>query len=444
MKRASIIADGILAFCLAAIAVSFSFLKSNLWLLAVMIPIYTVINVFSGITNRDAETPRLRLLYHGALVVCMMLIASVVSAVVHTVWYISLGGFCAELNYSILFSAIVLAVPLLNGMLFMYITSVQLRLQWRFLGIVFGLVVPVNLFVLGNMLVKSFEEVRFESEKIRLNRARAEEKICQTKYPVLLLHGIFFRDMNLFRHWGRIPHEVELNGGKIFYGNNNSALPVSKSAEEIARRIRDVVAATGSPKVNVIAYSKGGLDIRYAVKHLGIEPMVASIVTVSAPHRGCQFLAVLLKYIPLWIQRPLAKLYNAVYKMLGDTEVDVLGALHDLTPEICCLRNEYVVPDGIYARSLGSVMRKTRHGRFPMTLTNIFAKRIDGRGGKFCDGIANIDSYEFGERYTVIMPSGGRGISHADLIDLNRENIKDFDVREFYVQIVADLKEKGL
>ena len=36
-----------------------------------------------------------------------------------------------------------------------------------------------------------------------------------------------------------------------------------------------------------------------------------------------------------------------------------------------------------------------------------------------------------------------RGISHADMIDLNRENIKGMDVREFYVQLVSGLREKG-
>ena len=38
----------------------------------------------------------------------------------------------------------------------------------------------------------------------------------------------------------------------------------------------------------------------------------------------------------------------------------------------------------------------------------------------------------------------GRGISHGDVVDLNRENIPGFDVREFYVQLVADLKARGL
>ena len=36
-----------------------------------------------------------------------------------------------------------------------------------------------------------------------------------------------------------------------------------------------------------------------------------------------------------------------------------------------------------------------------------------------------------------------RGISHGDMIDLNRENIAEFDVREFYVQLVNMLKVHG-
>ena len=50
------------------------------------------------------------------------------------------------------------------------------------------------------------------------------------------------------------------------------------------------------------------------------------------------------------------------------------------------------------------------------------------------------------------MITGGRNpykgtvhhLEDGDVIDLNRENIKDFDVREFYVQLVSELKEKGL
>ena len=53
-------------------------------------------------------------------------------------------------------------------------------------------------------------------------------------------------------------------------------------------------------------------------------------------------------------------------------------------------------------------------------------------------------SFVWGEKYTFLTTEGSRGISHGDMIDLNRENIEGFDVREFYVKLAADLKDRGL
>ena len=35
------------------------------------------------------------------------------------------------------------------------------------------------------------------------------------------------------------------------------------------------------------------------------------------------------------------------------------------------------------------------------------------------------------------------GVSHADIIDLMRRDKPDLDIREFYVGLVSDLKNKG-
>ena len=53
-------------------------------------------------------------------------------------------------------------------------------------------------------------------------------------------------------------------------------------------------------------------------------------------------------------------------------------------------------------------------------------------------------SFAWGEDYQFLTVKGKRGISHGDVIDLNREDIPGFDVREFYVQLVSKLKERGL
>ena len=60
------------------------------------------------------------------------------------------------------------------------------------------------------------------------------------------------------------------------------------------------------------------------------------------------------------------------------------------------------------------------------------------------DGLVGEDSFSWGDSYRLLTADGARGISHADMIDLNRENIRGFDVREFYVDMVADLKKQGL
>ena len=66
-------------------------------------------------------------------------------------------------------------------------------------------------------------------------------------------------------------------------------------------------------------------------------------------------------------------------------------------------------------------------------------KRYDGRN----DGLVAVDSAKWGSSFTLLEPEGRRGISHGDVIDLNRENIKGFDVRELYVGIVSSLKKRG-
>ena len=72
-------------------------------------------------------------------------------------------------------------------------------------------------------------------------------------------------------------------------------------------------------------------------------------------------------------------------------------------------------------------------------MTNRFVNLFDGEN----DGLVGHESFEWGSKYIYLSAPSSRGISHGDVIDLNRENIKGFDVREFYVDLVHDLKKRG-
>ncbi len=327
-----------------------------------------------------------------------------------------------------------------NGIIRVYFTSVQLGIQYRVLGILFGMVPIANLIMLMIIYITVKRETDFETEKLKLDESRKDEKICATKYPILLVHGVFFRDSRLLNYWGRIPAELEKNGAVIYYGEQQSALSVVESSKELAKKIEEIVTTTGCGKVNIIAHSKGGLDSRYAISKLGCDKYVATLTTINTPHRGCIFAEYLLKTAPEKFKKMIEQTYNKAFYMLGDNSPNFMEAVKCLTNSYCEEFNKEVLnsPDVMY-QSYGSKALNSRSGKFPLNVSYPVVKKYDGDN----DGLVALTSAEWGEKFTPIYPKGKRGITHADMIDLNREDIKGFDVREFYVQMTADLKKRG-
>lgn len=327
-----------------------------------------------------------------------------------------------------------------NGILRVYVCSAQIGIKWRVIGLLCGWIPAVNLFVLGKILRLALEECRFESGKILENRKRKPDRVCDTRYPILMVHGVFFRDFRYLNYWGRIPGELETNGARIYYGKHQSAASVADSGAELSDRIKEILKETGADKVNIIAHSKGGLDCRYAISKLGMGEYVASLTTINTPHRGCVFADYLLGVIPEAVKEKVAAGYNAALKKLGDENPDFLAAVTDLTASNCKAFNEQVKDvTGVYYQSVGSRLNAASEGRFPLNFSHDLVKYFDGPN----DGLVAEDSFSWGKRFTFLTTKGKRGISHGDMIDLNRENIPDFDVREFYVNLVRELKEMG-
>ena len=326
------------------------------------------------------------------------------------------------------------------GILLVYCTSRQLGIRLRVWGILCGPIPVAHIVLLLLIIAKCSEEVKFEYGKIELDDSRKNEQICATKYPVLLVHGVFFRDFKYFNYWGRIPEALKQNGANLFYGNHESALSVEDSGKQLAERIKRILEETGAQKVNIIAHSKGGLDCRYAISCCGMAPYIASLTTVNTPHRGCEFADYLLTKIPEKQKQQVAAMYNGVLLKMGDKNPDFIAAVTDLTATQCAKLNS-LMPDSkeVYYQSIGSKLNKASNGRFPLNFSYHLVDYFDGPN----DGLVSEHSFKWGEAYQFLTVAGKRGISHADVIDLNRENFPGFDVREFYVQLVAELKDKG-
>lgn len=328
-----------------------------------------------------------------------------------------------------------------NGFIRIMITSKQLKIVWRVIWALCWWIPPINLFLTLYVCKNVSCEYRIETAKRELDAVRAENEICSTKYPVVLVHGVFFRDWQYFNYWGRIPGELQRNGCKVYYGRHQSAAAVKDSAAELTEQIRRIVEETGCEKVNIIAHSKGGLDARYAIGCLDLAPFVASLTTINTPHRGCQWVDKLLHKLPDSLFKLVAAKYNSLFTKLGDTNPDFTAAVLDLTAGNCeKLNQEIPEVDGIVKQSVMSLMKNVRSASFPLNLGYLLVKPVEGPN----DGLVAEPSARWGQYLGTLTCKGTRGISHGDMIDLFRENIKGFDVREYYVMLVKQLKDMGL
>ena len=439
MKLLSFLIKIILSFCAVNIYLgALLYLHGAGKVLAITAGIIFIL-VLCIIPCRSKEKGRLGRMHRGSCLMKVFLVDATAELILSIYLAVS-GKWGLTATVNCIVAVLLLALMFLVSAVRIYASSAQIGVKWRLLGILFALIPGINFWILFRIIRLTDDEYKLECSRIALDRSREHEKVCATKYPILMVHGVFFRDIKAFNYWGRIPQALEKNGAKIYYGSQQSADSVAGCAAELKAKIDEIVEKEQCGKVNIIAHSKGGLDSRYAISVLGASDKVASLTTVNTPHRGCQFAEYLLSKVPEGFKNGLADKYNAALKKLGDTKPDFLAAVTDLTASACEEMNRKCKDvKGVFYQSVGSRSVSARGGRFPLNLSYQLVRYFDGPN----DGLVSVDSMKWGENFRFVEPSGKRGITHGDVIDLNRENIKGFDVREFYVKLVSDLKARG-
>ncbi len=169
-----------------------------------------------------------------------------------------------------------------------------------------------------------------------------------------------------------------------------------------------------------------------------MAPYVASLTTMNTPHRGCRFVdyACLL---PDALYRLVAFCFDRTFQRFGDRNPDFYTSTHQFaTKESKRFNSE--VPDSpqVYYQSYTSKM-KHPWSHMLLSITYCMIKPLEGEN----DGLVSVESAKWGEFKGVFSNTRTRGISHGDIIDLKREDYKNFDVIETYVRIVEELKERG-
>ena len=264
------------------------------------------------------------------------------------------------------------------------------------------------------------------------------------KYPVLLVHGMGFRDGGRLCYWGRIPAKMEENGCRVYYGGQDSNGTIEANGEFLAEKIKRIVEETGTPKLNVIAHSKGGLDMRYAVSTLGMSRYVASLTTISTPHNGSRTVDQLLK-LPDFMVRAAAGCSYIWLRLCGDRHPNAYEVFRSFTTKAAEEFNRRN-PDApeVYYQSYAFVMKHVWSDLF-LFVPGFVVKCVEGAN----DGLLTPRAAEWTNFRGIITGNSGRGISHCDEVDMRRRKFTRkqgdgiSDIVDFYVGVVRELREKG-
>ncbi|HEY5921037.1 MAG TPA: alpha/beta fold hydrolase [Kofleriaceae bacterium] len=101
--------------------------------------------------------------------------------------------------------------------------------------------------------------------------------------PIIVIHGYAMNRANFVPLAFRL---ARVGLGPIFGFEYWTLGRVAAGARQLAWFVEQVQAATGSPQVDIIGHSMGGVVGRYYVQLLGGDGAVAHLVTLGSPHIG--------------------------------------------------------------------------------------------------------------------------------------------------------------
>lgn len=119
----------------------------------------------------------------------------------------------------------------------------------------------------------------------------------QTKYPIVLVHGLFgFDNIGPVEYFYGVPAALRADGAKVYVVQVSAGNSTEVRGEQLLTQIKQIIAATGAAKVNLIGHSHGGPTSRYAAS---VRPdLVASVSTVAGVNKGSAVADIILKVAP--------------------------------------------------------------------------------------------------------------------------------------------------
>ena len=107
----------------------------------------------------------------------------------------------------------------------------------------------------------------------------------QTRYPIVLVHGFLgWGSIGPYDYWFGISDALRRDGAQVYVAQVSAANSTEVRGEQLLTYVKQVMAATGATKVNLVGHSHGGPTVRYVAS---VAPnLVASVTSVGGVNKG--------------------------------------------------------------------------------------------------------------------------------------------------------------
>ena len=265
-----------------------------------------------------------------------------------------------------------------------------------------------------------------------------QPELLRTKYPVFLCHGFGAIGALVKPSPLHDPCMLMREHGIIAIAPN--VVPyasIETRAKNWVRLINETMTRHPFEKVNVVAHSMGGLDIRYAMAHLGLAPKVASLTTLATPHHGT-YLANLVLKTPELLTEKISEIVdwfgNNVYP---NERSETYDSVEQLTMDYVQEHFNPNTPDPkdvpifSYSAAVGKGTSLSLNPIFLFQNTQIFEK--EGLN----DSFVSVESAKWGEHL------GTLNLSHLNQINVQMSKEAKIKYNEFWLNVVTKLGEMG-
>lgn len=262
--------------------------------------------------------------------------------------------------------------------------------------------------------------------------------LIKHRYPIVLMHGFgLFASMRRGGHLHLEAMNLRSHGVLAYAPNVAAYNTVAVRSEMWKRRLEHILDESGAERLNLVAQSMGGLDARYLVAEHGLHNVIASVTTVSTPHRGSGVASFVLER-PEIVRQWLAGVFNWMgSKSLKDATSDFLTSVAELTPDHICDKFNPFVPNHPSVRYFSYAGVAGKGTDVPVNpFLEVLNRLLYSREG-LNDGFVSVESAKWGDFLGTV------DADHVQEVGLTLLARSDFDSNAFYRDVVKRLADEG-